>query len=77
MADIEYLLLYSIQDNVEGQDCGACKPGYFNLDINNRFGCVACFCNGKTSQCSSAEGYTAAYIISYFDTGMGDLIHSV
>ncbi|KAF6021666.1 LanB2 [Bugula neritina] len=53
--------------NVEGQDCGTCKPGFFNLDLANKYGCIACFCNGKTSQCTSATGYIRAFVDSYFD----------
>ncbi|XP_067941186.1 laminin subunit gamma-1-like [Watersipora subatra] len=67
------------KENVEGQDCSVCKPGYFNLDLDNKFGCIACFCNGKTSECTSASGYSRAYINSFFDTGnedwrVGDII---
>jgi len=47
------------KDNVEGQNCDRCKPGYFDLDQKHPEGCLQCFCFGHTSQCSSAFNYVA------------------
>lgn len=41
--------------NVEGERCGTCKPGTFNLQDSNRDGCSQCFCMGVTRQCTSSN----------------------
>ena len=32
-------LLCECKDLVQGHTCDTCKPGYYNLDINNPLGC--------------------------------------
>ncbi|XP_014366432.2 laminin subunit gamma-1 [Papilio machaon] len=54
------------KQNVEGKQCRECKPGFFNLDIENEFGCTPCFCFGHSSQCSSAPKYQANEITAHF-----------
>ncbi|KAL0851757.1 hypothetical protein ABMA28_000069 [Loxostege sticticalis] len=54
------------KQNVEGKRCRECKPGFFNLDINNEFGCTPCFCFGHSSQCSSAPKYQAHELSAHF-----------
>lgn len=55
--------------NVEGQKCDRCKIGFFGMEENNPFGCIACFCYGHSSSCQSANGYYGRSILSRFDTG--------
>ncbi|ALC43661.1 LanB2 [Drosophila busckii] len=44
-----------------------CKPGFFNLDKSNRFGCTPCFCYGHTSECQTAPGYSVVSVTSNFN----------
>lgn len=44
-----------------------CKPGFFNLDKINRFGCTPCFCYGHTSECQTAPGYSIVSVTSNFN----------
>ncbi|BHF81500.1 hypothetical protein SprV_0802463000 [Sparganum proliferum] len=39
--------------------CKKCLPGHFNLDIENRDGCQACFCMGLTTDCQGVSVSTA------------------
>ncbi|XP_068633205.1 laminin subunit gamma-1 [Battus philenor] len=54
------------KQNVEGKQCKECKPGFFNLDLENEFGCTPCFCFGHSSQCSSAPKYQASELTAHF-----------
>lgn len=54
------------KENVEGKQCRDCKPGFFNLDIENEYGCTPCFCYGHSSQCYSAMGYAKYQLESTF-----------
>ncbi|EDX09878.1 LanB2 [Drosophila simulans] len=55
------------KENVEGRRCNECKPGFFNLDKTNRFGCTPCFCYGHTSECMTAPGYSIVSVTSNFN----------
>lgn len=54
---------------VEGRQCSSCKPGYFNLEESNEFGCTPCFCYGHSSVCHSAPGYSQVMLESGFVRG--------
>jgi len=54
------------KQNVEGQKCDACKPGHFEISMDNDFGCTPCFCYGHTSQCIKAPGFTKEKILDDF-----------
>ena len=51
---------------MEGKRCRECKPGFFNLDLENEFGCTPCFCYGHASECMPARGYSKLQTESVF-----------
>lgn len=57
------------KENVEGQNCDTCKFGYFNLDADDRYGCMSCFCYGHASVCEASRGYSKHNISSAFNSG--------
>uniref|UniRef100_A0A3Q4B398 Laminin subunit beta 4 n=1 Tax=Mola mola TaxID=94237 RepID=A0A3Q4B398_MOLML len=46
------------KENVEGQRCDRCKPGFFNLRRDDPYGCQACRCNvlGSVGSCDQLTG---------------------
>uniref|UniRef100_A0A665UZW2 Heparan sulfate proteoglycan 2 n=1 Tax=Echeneis naucrates TaxID=173247 RepID=A0A665UZW2_ECHNA len=44
----------SCKNNVAGDLCDECKPGFFHLSEANSEGCLRCFCMGVTKQCASS-----------------------
>ncbi|XP_017769174.1 PREDICTED: laminin subunit gamma-1-like [Nicrophorus vespilloides] len=61
-----YTGICSCKENVEGKRCKECKPGFFNLDSENDFGCTPCFCYGHSSECVSAPSYSKYQLVSAF-----------
>ncbi|XP_033116359.1 laminin subunit gamma-1-like [Anneissia japonica] len=60
--------------NVEARNCDRCKPGFFNLQSDDEFGCLACFCHGHSSDCTSIPGYEDDKIESRFSGGMASIL---
>ncbi|XP_068621214.1 laminin subunit alpha-1 [Battus philenor] len=48
------------KENVVGDKCDACLEGTFGLSEENPSGCTACFCFGRSAQCTQAEVTRAA-----------------
>lgn len=59
----------SCKANVEGTRCDLCRPGHFNLALDNKYGCSPCFCYTHSSNCTTAFGYYETKIQSNFDEG--------
>lgn len=47
------IFLSYVQENVEGDNCDLCKPGFYNLKERNPEGCSECFCFGVSDVCDS------------------------
>ena len=52
--------------SVEGEKCDRCKPGFFDLQWSNDFGCLSCFCYGHSDVCTSTPGYSLHRVESTF-----------
>ncbi|CAG5048108.1 unnamed protein product [Parnassius apollo] len=48
------------KENVVGDKCDTCLEGTFGLSEDNPSGCTACFCFGRSAQCTQAEVTRAA-----------------
>ncbi|CAK1603621.1 unnamed protein product [Parnassius mnemosyne] len=48
------------KENVVGDKCDMCLEGTFGLSEDNPSGCTACFCFGRSAQCTQAEVTRAA-----------------
>lgn len=57
------------KEKVEGKQCDKCKPGHYNLDFYNEWGCTQCFCYGHFKSCDRADGYHEYNITSDFASG--------
>lgn len=55
--------------NVVGKNCDKCRPGYFALEVDNPYGCRACFCYGHSYDCKSADGFSSVNLTSVFRFG--------
>ena len=58
------------KENVEGQNCDQCKLGFYNLALDDPWGCSTCFCYLHASTCAAANGFYVDYIESNFDSGV-------
>lgn len=52
--------------NAEGNKCEKCKNGTYDSDPNNPDGCSPCFCYGRSSSCSSAQGFIRSHLTANF-----------
>uniref|UniRef100_A0A8C3JMR6 Laminin subunit alpha-2 n=1 Tax=Calidris pygmaea TaxID=425635 RepID=A0A8C3JMR6_9CHAR len=52
----------SCKANVEGVHCEGCKAGTFGLSAKNPLGCSTCYCFGRSSQCSEAQGLVRLWV---------------
>lgn len=52
--------------NAEGNKCEKCKNGTYDSDPNNPDGCSPCFCYGRSSRCSSAQGFIRSHLTANF-----------
>ncbi|XP_037089474.1 basement membrane-specific heparan sulfate proteoglycan core protein-like [Pollicipes pollicipes] len=59
------------KENVEGDQCDRCRPGYFGLGTDPVTGCTSCFCSGVSRECSSAPFYQSHLPMQVYDEHHG------
>ncbi|XP_023243676.1 laminin subunit gamma-1-like isoform X1 [Centruroides sculpturatus] len=60
------------KEYVEGHKCDRCREGYFDMQEENEFGCVSCFCYGHSNKCRSTPGYYQVIIDTSFNNDKED-----
>uniref|UniRef100_A0A8C4X261 Heparan sulfate proteoglycan 2 n=1 Tax=Eptatretus burgeri TaxID=7764 RepID=A0A8C4X261_EPTBU len=48
-----------LHPGVVGAQCDECSPGYFHLSVANPNGCLRCFCQGHSVECTSSSWSTS------------------